>query len=361
MTGSNGPAPLDVLFLPGASGRGEFWEPVRAALARHGVTTTRSLDLPGLGGVAPAAGVGGFDDLVDHVAGHLRGPSALVGQSLGGYLATQVALRHPELVSHLVLAVTSAGFDTAAVGADDWRPAVRAADPHAPDWIFDRRPDLSERLADIGAPTLLVWADADPISPLAVGRHLASRLPRATLAVYRSDDHWVARHEAVDVARRIAGLLRFRLAGPDDADALTSIERDANLAALGHVFPPDRFPYPTDDVRGRWRATLADPAVTVVLDAWVDAFVAFDRDVLRHLAVHPDAWGTGAARAAVEYAVDRMGPRPTLWCLADNHRARGLYEHLGWVPTGRTRRAEWPPHPGEIEYTRGPGGSAAER
>lgn len=41
-----------------------------------------------------------------------------------------------------------------------------------------------------------------------------------------------------------------------------------------------------------------------------------------------------------------------LWCLADNHRARGLYDHLGWRPTGLTRTAEWSPYPIEIEYVR---------
>ena len=32
-----------------------------------------------------------------------------------------------------------------------------------------------------------------------------------------------------------------------------------------------------------------------------------------------------------------------------NHRARGLYEHLGWEPTGREQAAEWPPYPVELQ------------
>ena len=33
-----------------------------------------------------------------------------------------------------------------------------------------------------------------------------------------------------------------------------------------------------------------------------------------------------------------------------HHRARALYEHLGWEPTGREQPAEWPPYPTELEY-----------
>jgi hypothetical protein len=31
-------------------------------------------------------------------------------------------------------------------------------------------------------------------------------------------------------------------------------------------------------------------------------------------------------------------------------RARDLFEHLGWEPTGREQPAEWPPYPTELEY-----------
>jgi hypothetical protein len=47
----------------------------------------------------------------------------------------------------------------------------------------------------------------------------------------------------------------WRAAGPDDALLLTDLERAANLASLGHVFAPDRHPYPYDDVHARWRRT----------------------------------------------------------------------------------------------------------
>ena len=44
----------------------------------------------------------------------------------------------------------------------------------------------------------------------------------------------------------------FRPAREDEAGALRDLERAANLVALGHVFPPDRFPFPDDAVLARW-------------------------------------------------------------------------------------------------------------
>ena len=152
---------------------------------------------------------------------------------------------------------------------------------------------------------------------------------------------------------------QFRPARVDDVEALVAVERGASLAALGHIFPPDEYPYPTDDIRARWLVVLADPSVTTLLleseerPGEVVAFVAFDADRIRHLAVHPRHWRHGHARRALDVATARM-ETPTLWMLEQNHRARGLYEHLGWVPTGRSRPAEFPPHPTEIELAHRP-------
>lgn len=150
----------------------------------------------------------------------------------------------------------------------------------------------------------------------------------------------------------------FRRATASDAPALLELERSANLAALGHVFPPDRHPFPEGDVLARWTLVLADPGVRVdVVDAedgtGLLCVVASDDETVRHLAVRPDAWGRGLARACVERAAREIragGRTPRLWCLVDNHRARGLYEHLGWRATGVTEEAEWPPHPMQMEY-----------
>lgn len=151
---------------------------------------------------------------------------------------------------------------------------------------------------------------------------------------------------------------RWRRASAADAVALLDVERAANLDSLGHVFPPDRFPYPTGDVLARWTLVLEEPDCVVEVidgeDGRLACVSAYDATSLRHLVVRPDLWGTGLGRAGVERAVQAIraqgSPTASLWCLADNKRARGLYEHLGWRATGVRRAAPWPPYPTEIEY-----------
>jgi GNAT superfamily N-acetyltransferase len=152
----------------------------------------------------------------------------------------------------------------------------------------------------------------------------------------------------------------FREATFDDLTALRDLEREANLAALGHVFPPDRYPFPDDDVLARWALVLDEPGVCVLVrdseDGRIDLFAAYDDYTLRHLAVRPDVWGSGLASQAIEtalYAMDQRGSTiAELWCLEENRRARRLYEYLGWRATDDRRPAPWPPHPTEMRYTR---------
>lgn len=101
--------------------------------------------------------------------------------------------------------------------------------------------------------------------------------------------------------------LPFRRATRADADALLELERSASLAALGHVFPPERFPYPSGDVLARWHLVLADADVVVeVLDGegGLACVVAHDPSgAVRQLAVAPDLWGRGLGAAALDHAV----------------------------------------------------------
>ena len=162
----------------------------------------------------------------------------------------------------------------------------------------------------------------------------------------------------------MSGSVRWRDAGPPDAPALMAVERETNLVALAHVFPADRYPYPEADVLARWALVLEDPGVTVRVVDGVGrllAYAAWDDRTLRHLGVDPSRWGTGLARAGAEQAVAAIcagGRTPYLWCLVDNTRARGLYHHLGWEPTGVRREAEFPPHPVEMEYVHRPAARA---
>ncbi|HEX5769455.1 MAG TPA: GNAT family N-acetyltransferase [Nocardioidaceae bacterium] len=153
----------------------------------------------------------------------------------------------------------------------------------------------------------------------------------------------------------------FREATEHDLLPLAELERAANVVGLAHVFPPERFPFPFDAVLARWRLVLDDPAaVVLVLDEAEEdrlaVYVAYDDSTLRHIAVHPDRWGEGLATAGMTEATRAMARRGSheafLWVLEENHRARRLYERLGWVPTDDRREAPWPPHPMEVSYVR---------
>jgi RimJ/RimL family protein N-acetyltransferase len=154
----------------------------------------------------------------------------------------------------------------------------------------------------------------------------------------------------------------LREATVEDLTALLDLEREANLAALGHVFPPERYPFPDDDVLARWALVLAEPGTRVLVRdsedgiGRIDLFAAYDERSLRHLAVRPARWGEGLASSAIETVLEALHARGTtvaeLWCLEENHRARGMYEHLGWQATPDRREAPWPPHPTEMRYTR---------
>lgn len=194
-----------ILFLPGAGGSPDFWRPVGARLP---LTWSKEyFGWPGLGDQPHDPAVRGMDDLVRLVAARMDEPVDVVAQSMGGIIAARLALEQPGKVRRLVLAVTSGGVDMAGLGAADWRADYRKSFPRAAEWITAARssPLPVERIA---VPTLLIWGDADPISPVAVGRHLEQRLPDARLHVVPGGDHDVARTHADLVAPLIAEHLR---------------------------------------------------------------------------------------------------------------------------------------------------------
>jgi len=150
----------------------------------------------------------------------------------------------------------------------------------------------------------------------------------------------------------------IREARPDEAGALAEIQRDASVSAFGHIFPPERYPYPLDEVRARWSSAVADPEITVLV-AEVDgerAGVAGCRaEWLDGLYVHHQYWGHGVGRALHDEVLDRLRAggslRCHLWVLEANDRARQFYERLGWRENGDTRVVPFSPNPIDVGYT----------
>lgn len=200
--------PERLLFLPGASGNTAFWRPVEQRLACR--AERLHLGWPGFGDTPPRPGVEGFGDLLALVLEPLDRPSALIAQSMGGVLALRAALARPRWVTHLVLCATSGGLPMAELGAADWKAEFQASHPQLPDWFATERTDLSGRLPDVSMPTLLLWGDADPFSPVAVGERLAVLLPHARLQVIPGGDHDLGLHHA----GRLAPLIDVHLTSP---------------------------------------------------------------------------------------------------------------------------------------------------
>ncbi|SIS42262.1 alpha/beta fold hydrolase [Insolitispirillum peregrinum] len=198
-------APCKTLFLPGAGGSASFWQTVATALQQRGVIDEAVLlSWPGLGDEPADPRIAGLDDLVALVAGHMQQPVNIVAQSMGGVIAIRLALAMPDLVNRLVLTVTSGGVPVADLGGEDWRPEYFAAFPQAARWIADPVEDLSDRMAELSIPTLLLWGDKDRISPPVVGQRLRQMLMNSTLHVLPDAGHDLAVTHSSQVVALIA-------------------------------------------------------------------------------------------------------------------------------------------------------------
>ena len=190
--------PLKLIFLPGAGGHPDFWRPMSDTLRHIGDHVL--MGWPGFGGIPAQADVTGMNDLVDMVVQQMDAPCALIAQSMGGVIAMKAALARPEAVTHLVLSVTSGGVPMDNLGSHDWRPDYFAANPDAPRWFGREREDLSEEIPGLDIPTLLLWGDRDPISPIAVGQRLHALLQSSQLHVVAGGEHDLAKRYAATLA-----------------------------------------------------------------------------------------------------------------------------------------------------------------
>lgn len=186
-----GQGPL-VLFLHGTGGSARAWANQLRRLSRtHRVV---AVDLPGYGESELGNRIHSVDDYVpflDAWMDHAGWDEAvLVGSSMGGRLALQLALDYPKRVKALVLCNSSGlqltdhptmspsqGTFAEFMKALFYRPsdqllAARAASP-LPPWYETMqrlsagtgRVDLTERLSEIQVPTLILWGEHDRVIP----------------------------------------------------------------------------------------------------------------------------------------------------------------------------------------------------
>ena len=146
-----------------------------------------------------------------------------------------------------------------------------------------------------------------------------------------------------------------RRGGLADLDALFAIQRESATAGYAHVFPPELYPFPEDDVREALRRQLEEPGTVVVLDRDGRGFALVGPGWLYRLYVRPSAWGSGVGTDLHDEAVAVLrrdgSDAASLWVLADNARARDFYERRGWRLNGAEREVSSPPHPFEVGYS----------
>jgi pimeloyl-ACP methyl ester carboxylesterase len=220
LRGGSGP-PL--LFLHAAGGAGA-WLPFHGLLARS--FEVLAPDHPGFGGSDDLPEIEGVDDLVYHYLDVLDRLGfervSVVGGSLGGWVAAELAVHSPERIERLAL-LGAVGLRIPGHMATDLflmtpdqvvatlykHPEAAAGSfPEEPDvdfilamyrdmaglarygWApYLSNPKLERRLHRITAPTLVVWADDDRVISIEHGRRYAERIPGATLRVIEDCGH----------------------------------------------------------------------------------------------------------------------------------------------------------------------------
>ena len=213
-----------LLYLHGAGSNGHFGHKLLDMLsAKH---SPLSLDYPGHGrssGTESLKSVTAYSDLV-HAFWKKLGlrPAVLIGHSMGGAIAMDLALRRPEMVDGLILTCTAAKFNIPDERLNTWRQVMqgRVGQPFTKDacspatpmnlvqegWMeqiktdprvryFDlaacREVDLTAKLGEIRKPTLVLAGQDDMSTPVAQSELLRDRIPGATLSVVPQAGHWL--------------------------------------------------------------------------------------------------------------------------------------------------------------------------
>jgi 3-oxoadipate enol-lactonase len=217
----------DVLLLHAGIADNRMWASQVAALEAGGHRVLAP-DLPGFGDAPLEPGTIAY---VDHAASLLDGPAHIVGCSFGGRIALELAVTWPNLVERLVLIGAGLGAwewsESAQAGFAEEEEAIErgdlaaAAAQQARMWLADDAtsevrelteamtlrsydqqlpvegkveavwPDVpvSDRLAEIDAPTLVVVGTEDVQDIEAIADKLVAEIPGARLATIDGAGH----------------------------------------------------------------------------------------------------------------------------------------------------------------------------
>jgi len=231
-----------LVVLHGAGGAG-MWLDVHARLAER--FTVFAPVQPGFAGTPLPGWVRAADDVALHTLDLVRAlgldSPLLVGLSLGGWIATEMAVLRPQSVGRLVL-VAAIGVRTEKPLPDLFIMEPFEAAPYlfadvgkamalmpaesGPDvmvrmweeqaavarlsWHRPYNPSLRRRLHMIECPTLVVWGSEDRFVAPAHGEMLAREIAGARLEIVPGAGHALAIEKPEELARRIAAFAAER-------------------------------------------------------------------------------------------------------------------------------------------------------
>ncbi len=224
-----------IIFIHAAGSNGHSWHYQYDHLGK--AHSPFALDLPGHGRSSGVEALPSVQDYADFVAAFmdtLKIPSAVVvGRSMGGAVAMDLALRHPAKVQALGLIATSAKFNLAPELIQTWRNVTmgRMGQPftnggYSPKTIAERQEiiregwgeqirtdprtrwgdmvacnnvDLRDQVGRIDKPTLIIAGADDDVTPPAMSEHLASQIKGSRLEKIADAGHYVTSEQPAAV------------------------------------------------------------------------------------------------------------------------------------------------------------------
>lgn len=213
-----------ILYIHGAGSNGHFAYKLLDILAVN--HSPLSFDFPAHGrssGIDSLGSITAYSDFT-HSLWKTLGirPTVLMGHSMGGAIAMDLALRHPEMVDGLILTCTAAAFNIPDERVETWTQVMKgrrsqpftkeSCSPKTPQdivqqgWMeqiktdprvryFDlvacQQVDLRSRLAEIRTPTLILTGQDDTTTPVAQSEELRDQIPGAQLTVVQDAGHWL--------------------------------------------------------------------------------------------------------------------------------------------------------------------------
>ena len=204
-----------VVLVHGLSGSADWWQPIVPRL--EGEREVRLIDLPQRLPLEAAA---------DWLAEQLERRVDLVGHSMGGLIAARLAADRPSLVRRLVL-IAPAGLSPGSRVRHvvPLLHALRRTSPRlfpllardalrAGPWTLWRaagevlEADIRAHLADIVAPTLVLWGGRDALLPPSLGEVVRSEIRGARLVVLERAGHVPMTEASEEVSQALAEFLR---------------------------------------------------------------------------------------------------------------------------------------------------------